>query len=173
MIVEAREMDDLISRQDAIDVVHKAIFDFFDICDDDDDEESPLTYMDKKLLEVNKSISTQIKDLPSAQPEIEERTVESVQNVSNDDLISRKVAIDAIEGITSSMSICVNSDECHGMKRMQRQAVIELANLPSAQPDIVRCKECAKREICRTSNVWVAAPSDDWFCADAERRTDE
>ena len=48
-----------------------------------------------------------------------------------DDSISRQVAIDAVEHITSSMSVCVNSDECHGMKRMQRQAVIELANLPS------------------------------------------
>lgn len=56
---------DLIDRQAAIDVVHKAIFDFFDICDDD--EESPMTYTDEKLLEVNKSISTQIKSLPSAQ----------------------------------------------------------------------------------------------------------
>ena len=52
------------------------------------------------------------------------------------DLISRQAAIDAIEHITSSMSVCVNTDECHGMKRMQRQAVIELANLPSAQPGI-------------------------------------
>ena len=50
------------------------------------------------------------------------------------DVISRAAAIDAIEHITSSMSVCVNTDECHGMKRMQRQAVIELANLPSAQP---------------------------------------
>ena len=53
-----------------------------------------------------------------------------------DDLISRQAAIDAVEHITSSMSVCVNTDECHGMKRMQRQAVIELANLPSAQPDL-------------------------------------
>lgn len=52
-----------------------------------------------------------------------------------DDLISRQAAIDAVEHITSSMSVCVNSDECHGMKRMQRQTVIELTNLPSAQPE--------------------------------------
>lgn len=51
------------------------------------------------------------------------------------DLIERQTAIDAVEHITSSMSVCVNTDECHGMKRMQRQAVIELANLPSAQPE--------------------------------------
>ncbi len=58
------------------------------------------------------------------------------------DLIERQEAIDAIEHITSSMSVCINTDECHGMKRMQRQAVIELANLPSAQPEIIRCCKC-------------------------------
>jgi hypothetical protein len=78
---------------------------------------------------------TKLSLLPSAQPEIEERTEEFAQNVPKEDLISRKEAIDAVEHITSSMSVCVNTDECHGMKRMQRQAVIELANLPSAQPE--------------------------------------
>lgn len=57
------------------------------------------------------------------------------------DLISRRAAIEAVEHITSSMSVCVNTDECHGMKRMQRQAVIELANLPSAQPEPLTDKE--------------------------------
>ena len=61
-------MKDTIYRQAAIDVVHKSILDFFDICDDD--EESPMTYKDKQLLEINKAITTQIKSLPSAQPEI-------------------------------------------------------------------------------------------------------
>jgi hypothetical protein len=59
--------NDLISRQAAIDVVHRAIYDFFDICSDDD--ESPITYKDEKLLEINKAITTQICKLPSAQPE--------------------------------------------------------------------------------------------------------
>lgn len=58
-------MNDLISRQSAIDAAHKSIFDFFDICDDD--EESPMTYKDELLLEVNKAITTRIKALPSAQ----------------------------------------------------------------------------------------------------------
>jgi len=60
-------MSDLISRKTAIDAVHKSIFDFFDICDDD--EESPMTYRDEQLLEINKAITTRIKALPSAQPE--------------------------------------------------------------------------------------------------------
>lgn len=48
----------------------------------------------------------------------------------------------------------------------------------SSQPtadvvEVVRCKDCAKRECCRTSTVWAVPPNDDWYCADAERRTDE
>lgn len=50
------------------------------------------------------------------------------------DLISRQAAIDAVAHITSTMSVCLNKYECNGMKRMQNQAVIELAELPSAQP---------------------------------------
>jgi len=60
-------MSDLIDRQAAIDVVHRAIYGFFDICSDDD--ESPITYKDEKLLDINKAITTQICKLPSAQPE--------------------------------------------------------------------------------------------------------
>ena len=58
-------MRDLIDRQAAIDALHRAIIDFFDICDDD--EESPITYKDEQLLEINKAISCRIKQLPSAQ----------------------------------------------------------------------------------------------------------
>ena len=52
-----------------------------------------------------------------------------------------------------------------------RQDNCPLEELPSA-PDVIRCKDCAKREYCRTSNTWAVTPKDDWFCADAERRTD-
>ena len=96
------------------------------------------------------------------------------------DLISRQAAIDAIEYITSSMSVCVNTDECHGMKRMQRQAVIELANLPSAQPEIIRCKDCRYYQdnndgYPHINCKWDAneTPDADDFCSGAERRTDE
>lgn len=59
-------MSDLISRQAAIKAVHKSIFDFFDICDDN--EETPMTQKDELLLEINKAITTQIKAVVSAQP---------------------------------------------------------------------------------------------------------
>lgn len=56
-------IDGYIYKQTAIDAVHKSILDFFDICDDD--EESPMTYKDERLLEINKAITTQIKAVPS------------------------------------------------------------------------------------------------------------
>ena len=64
---------ELISRKAAIDAVHKTIFKFFDIVEDD--SESPITYQDERLLELNKSITQQIKALPSAQSEWEELLV--------------------------------------------------------------------------------------------------
>lgn len=39
--------------------------------------------------------------------------------------------------------------------------------------DVVRCKDCFKKESCRAFNVWAVPPSDDWFCADGERREDD
>lgn len=60
-------MDDLISRQAAIEAVHKTIYGFFDIVGDDSDE--PFTKEEERLLVINKAITTRIKSLPSAQPE--------------------------------------------------------------------------------------------------------
>lgn len=113
------------------------------------------------------------------------------------DMVYRQDAIDAIEHITSSMSVCVNSDECHGMKRMQRQAVIELANLSPAQPEIIRCKDCKHWRqqtnyqgvplsfgFCESDDMWRSLygetyevshidTDDDFYCGYAKRRTDE
>ena len=41
----------------------------------------------------------------------------------------------------------------------------EIEQLPTADVvEVVRCKDCKKREHCRTTNTWAVAPSDDWFC---------
>lgn len=56
--------DDLISRQDAINLIHKTIYEFFDIVDNESEE--PMSEKDKLLLEVNKAISNRTKELPSA-----------------------------------------------------------------------------------------------------------
>ena len=100
------------------------------------------------------------------------------------DLIYRKVAIDALwkalyayEDKTERQfqeSGELNVDEwfehrifVQNMNDIDRQTIL---NLPSAQPEIIRCKECGKREVCRTSTVWAVSPKDNWYCADAEKR---
>ena len=84
----------------------------------------------------------------------------------NDDLISRQAAIDAIRG----------EIEINGYSHV----VDVLEQLPSAQPEIIRCGECkhcyidgenVRFNVCELNHNKVQ--SDDWFCADAERRTDE
>ena len=58
-------------------------------------------------------------------------------------------------------------------------SVSELENLPSAQPEIIRCKDCkfyspmnreTKTGICNL--IMHQNFGDNWFCAGAERRTD-
>ena len=47
----------------------------------------------------------------------------------------------------------------------------EIKKAPSLDAVLVtRCKDCTKREYCRTSTVWAVAPNDDWYCADGERK---
>lgn len=75
------------------------------------------------------------------------------------------------------------------MSDIDRQTIL---NLPSAQPEIVRCKDCKHRPFdsedtqgfgvefpdekcpCQCDDGWYNwRPNNEWFCANAERRTDE
>ena len=82
-----------------------------------------------------------------------------------DDLISRQAAIDALR---NRWLKTINFDGIG--EDIAEECEICLRTVPSAQPEIIRCKDCKKREHCRTTNTWAVAPSDDWYCADAERR---
>ena len=48
------------------------------------------------------------------------------------DVIYRSGAIEAIDGIVSTLSVCINVDECKGMFRMKKRAKEEVESLPSA-----------------------------------------
>lgn len=61
-----------------------------------------------------------------------------------------------------------------------KAVLYELQSLPSAQPEIIRCKDCkfyspinreTKTGICNLTMHQNFG--DNWFCAGAERRTDE
>ncbi len=54
-----------------------------------------------------------------------------------------------------------------------------LQALPSARPEIIHCGECKHRDPedhkcdCGHGILWQLPRDDKWYCADAERRTDE
>lgn len=97
------------------------------------------------------------------------------------DLISRQAAIDTlaigeelIRRVLDEVDVVGNEREKYewGLGLIESY-ISDMKDLPSAQPKIVRCKDCAKRECCRTSTIWAVAPDDNWYCADAEMRADD
>ena len=77
-----------------------------------------------------------------------------------DDLISRQAAIDAVHEAWM--------DGAYYTKTMNA-----LKNLPSAQPEIIRCKECKWKQGAECVRFAEVRPFPDDFCSRAERRTDE
>ena len=113
-------------------------------------------------------------ELPSAQPDSKETS--STHKAL--DTISRQAAIDAILAVTGNSSVreLYEHVQEHGLSDMWsggvNAAIDIIIAVPSAQPEIIRCKDCIFHGLCRTSPKWAVAPKDDWYCADAERRTD-
>ena len=73
------------------------------------------------------------------------------------DLISRQDAVDEIANLASSMSVCINHDECRGMKSMQNRAIKAIENLPSVQPEQhwIPCSERLPEELAEVNVTWV------------------
>ena len=110
------------------------------------------TVHDSELHRCKRAIERILTQLPSTQPESTIlKAIEKIKEVGCDEIIFMPK---------------------HGMKAWDENGV-EYTMTPSAQPEIIRCKDCAKHEYCRTSTVWAIPPKDDWYCADAERGTDE
>ena len=83
-----------------------------------------------------------------------------------DDLISRQAMIDEINKYFNRLQTVAHYD-----------LLVITKNLPSAEPKIIRCKDCKHRfvdgenvrfNVCELNHNKVQG--DDWFCADAERR---
>lgn len=98
------------------------------------------------------------------------------------DVISRQAAIDALMEFDKKLrkinwyQYPYAEYECIGVD----EAIVKIANLPSAQPEIIRCKDCkfyspmnreTKTGICNLTMHQNFG--DNWFCAGAERRIDE
>ena len=117
----------------------------------------------ERLIIAKTLIESVLDDLPSAQP-TQTNTPNALESL---DCISRQAAIDMAVDMYKGGDIVQATYSDIG------KALVKFLNLvPSAQSEIIRCKDCAKREYCRTSTIWAVAPDDDWYCADAERRTE-
>ena len=90
------------------------------------------------------------------------------------DLISRQAAIDAVQHAFDRETL-LNSF-------VRKVAVDALKTMPSAQPDHIRCRDCKYWDKTWTNN-WSpdyhycpmidGVRKGNFYCADAERRTDE
>lgn len=95
-----------------------------------------------------------------------------------DDLISRQAAIDAVNELRKSP--WYNNPQ--NIYRSEAVDIVErlcIKELPSAQPELIRCKDCKHSEHWyrdrRRCFLWSedgVSVFDDGFCSYAERRTD-
>ena len=111
------------------------------------------------------------------------------------DLVSRQSAIELVKDVCDAiMSDCdsyydpetddymyKNIFEVDAILKCNKEIRIALRNMPSAQPEITRCKDCKYwTHIKRTNRYWCKTddglfdsnPSPDDFCSRAERRTE-
>jgi hypothetical protein len=88
------------------------------------------------------------------------------------DLIERQAAIDILDDYQVMVE--------NGEEKPYAWARLRMSELPSAQPEIVRCKDCKYGEqdevgrwFCSDLGCQIGSKDGSGFCADAERRTDE
>ena len=148
-------MGDLISRQDAKDVVDMEL---------DAIDHVPEWVYDRLLTALDK--------VPSTQPELAQN-----MHTTCTDTISRQAAIDEI-----------SKQQTYKMFEGEDTVYFDandvgsvLVSLPSAQPDIIRCKDCkhyyyADNRIPQEQRYSCALDGDRWkpedFCSYAERKTE-
>lgn len=109
-----------------------------------------------------------------------------------DDVISRQAAIELIHSLYPSAPILqMNRKRWEEKYKSYIEAEKALEMLPSAQPEIIRCKDCIHKPTitsdfyengfdiefpdfrcpCRCDDGWYNwIPEDDWFCGNGERK---
>lgn len=97
------------------------------------------------------------------------------------DLISRQAAIDAVKAywkkVVDDIPKGVGFEEmtqlCNMALEHNANILKAIDQLPSAQPELIRCKDCKHWDGVDTCDVIDAPVWDNDFCSVAERRSDE
>lgn len=178
-------MSDMIDREAAIDALKQ--------------QADKMSGWSERYAEQRKGVLTAVnivEDLPSAQPE---KHTEERAEMHACDCISRQAAIDIERNATvdtnplhfeahqkfmqfmddAEISSFGRWQWSNGFNTALTAVGIDLKKLPSAaQPEIIRCKDCKHHDPedrkcdCGHDILWQLPRQDDWYCADAERRTD-
>ena len=100
-----------------------------------------------------------------------------------DDLISRQEAIEAVETKIKKWN-AVDGEGYHvGLGLRYTDVIDTLTELPSTQPEVIRCKDCEyfrkdygwnciEYTVCAISPIHKVIRKPDDYCSRAERRTD-
>ena len=160
-----RTTDGLISRQDAI-------------------KEAYPVSIDGEVFDVVQ-VET-LMGLPSAQPETIIESDESIKLQNSNDTISRQAAVDAIAKMMPKSYTPDGShpadEEIFRAQEIFADCIKTIEILPSAQPEVIRCKDCKymTEHYDTDGNVpywtcseWDSGTDYDGFCHYAERRTDD
>ena len=101
------------------------------------------------------------------------------------DLISRQAALDAMEtwdkfGCDPDGKLVRYDDDKHYIPYVHYEDMVHaIKHLPSARPEIIRCKDCKYRDENwrRVSVRWLPCmdvrTGSNWYCGSAERKDDE
>jgi hypothetical protein len=155
-------MDDVISRQQAIDAVLN------------NEHSTDITLIGDAFgkgytegyKEEQNNVLQYLADLPSAEPTFDARDTQYNLPIGTD-LISRQAILDKFEPWLKV------KDYNDGELNMLKAILYEIRFMRSAQPEIIRCKDCKKYDMhdhrCKHWNHGVVVM--DW-CSKAERRTD-
>ena len=190
--------DDVISRQAAIDIERNATVDtnpshfeahqkFTQFMDDAEVSSFGRWQWSNGFNTALTAVGIDLKKLPSVQPDHNadigkkvERTDETAQNVSDSDLVSRKAAIDALDEqieqcnkALGSFDISPKDEYAIKVERASLKAYKEqLENMPSAQPEIIRCKDCRFNYGTAYCLFHFRDVKGEGFCSWTERKTD-
>ena len=136
---------DVINRQAVIDIIHKTIYDFFDVCGDD--EEVPISDKDKLLLKVNKAICNNIKALEQ-EPNCPYYVIDEdghglcknhrLEQEQSGDLISRQAVQDYI---AKYLSQYLYNDVREAVEVID-EYIGELPSVNPQEPKTGHCKDC-------------------------------
>lgn len=87
------------------------------------------------------------------------------------DLIDRQAIFKKVEKIRQGLQMMDDTRRASLIMNGMYLCEKEVRNLPSAQPEIIRCKDCRNNHWCNIQEAAMAG--DNFFCGAAERRTDE